>query len=95
MKSIIEQDAMELVMFHCKTVLAIDDTELALDYAKKRNFIDEHNQVTIVGKNVALYAYQNFMGSKSENFDTVKHVGQKTYRSFEVDPSLSSLQPTE
>ena len=29
MKSLIDQEAMELVMLHCKAVLDIDDTELA------------------------------------------------------------------
>ena len=95
MKSLIDQEAMELVMLHCKAVLDIDDTELALVYAKKRKFIDEQNEVTIVGKNVALYAYQNFMGSKNDNFDMVKHVGQKAYRSFDVASDLSSLVATE
>ena len=95
MKSLIEQDAMELVMLHCKTVLDIDDAEVALDYAKKRNFVDEQNEVTIVGKNVALYAYQNFMDYKNDNFDIAKHADQKTYGSFDVASNCSSLLSTE
>ncbi len=59
-----EQDLLNHVVWHCQLVYDLDSAVSAVKYARRDGFLNEHNQLTSIGREVAQMMVQDFNSYK-------------------------------
>lgn len=59
-----EQDLLNHVVWHCQLVYDLDNAMNAVEYARRDGFLNENNQLTSIGREVAEMMVQDFNSYK-------------------------------
>lgn len=59
-----EQDLLNHVVWHCQLVYDLDNSVNAVEYARRDGFLNENNQLTSIGREVAEMMVQDFNSYK-------------------------------
>lgn len=59
-----EQDLLNHVVWHCQLVYDLDSAMSAVEYARRDGFLNERNQLTSIGREVAQMMVQDFNSYK-------------------------------